>query len=222
MELNLRPASVVKAGKRAAQRPYLITAGVCVLTALGAWWQYYENAASETEKVTQVLKGKAEPLAMLEKKIKDAQGEVDTLARSVQPLAQLAQERDYWVNLLAELNSKIPKDYIWITSLELAGGGPKPDAEAPEVPGKPAQGRPRPAKIPSVILMAKGLYLSRDAGNNAGPAVVDEFIANLKTSKLVDPVDDAKAGYVRANDDTFEWAFKFVLPLKLTNPISLQ
>ena len=221
MELNLRPASVVKEGKRAAQRPYLIAAGACILSALGAWWQYYENAASRTDEVTEKLKQKAAPLAALDRDIKAAQGEVDALIKSVQPLAQVAQEREYWVNLLADLNSKVPKDFIWITSLDLASNAGK--KEEPEAPAKPGQNRTKPAKTPSVILMAKGLYLSRDAGNNAGPAVVDEFIANLKTSKLVEPIEDARAGYIRQNDDTVDvWAFRFVLPLKLTNPISFQ
>lgn len=221
MELNLRPASVVKAGKRAAQRPYLIAAGVCILSALGAWWQYYKNAASRTDEVTKKLNQKATPLAALDKDIKAAQSEVDALIKSVQPLAQVAQEREYWVNLLADLNSKVPKDFIWITSLDLASNAGK--KEEPEAPAKPGQNRTKPAKTPSVILMAKGLYLSRDAGNNAGPAVVDEFIANLKTSKLVEPIEDARAGYIRQNDDTVDvWAFRFVLPLKLTNPISFQ
>ena len=125
------------------------------------------------------------------------------------------------MNLLADLNSKVPKDFIWITSLDLASNAGK--KEEPEAPAKPGQNRTKPAKPPSVILMAKGLYLSRDAGNNAGPAVVDEFIANLKTSKLVEPIEDARAGYIRQNDDPVDvWAFRFVLPLKLTNPISFQ
>ena len=125
------------------------------------------------------------------------------------------------MNLLADLNSKVPKDFIWITSLDLASNAGK--KEEPEAPAKPGQNRTKPAKPPSVILMAKGLYLSRDAGNNAGPAVVDEFIANLKTSKLAEPIEDARAGYIRQNDDTVDvWAFRFVLPLKLTNPISFQ
>ena len=218
MELNLRPASVVKADKRAAQRPYLIAAGACILSALGAWWQYYENAASRTDEVTEKLKQKAAPLAALDRDIKAAQGEVDALIKSVRPLAQVAQEREYWVNLLADLNSKVPKDFIWITSLDLAS-----KKEEPEAPAKPGQTGTKTAKTPSVILMAKGLYLSRDAGNNAGPAVVNEFIANLKTSKLVEPIEDARAGYIRQNDDTVDvWAFRFVLPLKLTNPISFQ
>ena len=70
--------------------------------------------------------------------------------------------------------------------------------------------------------MAKGLYLSHDAGNNAGPAVVDEFIAKLKESEFVEPIEIAGEGYVRANDDTADWAFKFQLPLKLKNPINIQ
>lgn len=259
MELNLRPASVVKEGKRAAQRPYLIAAGVCILAALGAWWQYYERAVLVTTKLTKILHtGRAtlkdyeqvygrvaamkdaipvgeHPISVfggsngpfiseledLDIKIKAARSEVDSLAKSVRPLAQVAQEREYWVNLLADLNSKVPKDFIWITSLDLASNAGK--KEEPEAPAKPGQNRTKPAKPPSVILMAKGLYLSRDAGNNAGPAVVDEFIANLKTSKLVEPIEDARAGYIRQNDDTVDvWAFRFVLPLKLTNPISFQ
>lgn len=221
MELNLRPASVVKEGKRAAQRPYLIAAGVCILSALGAWWQYYENAASRTDQVTEKLKQKAAPLVALDKDIKAAQSEVDALIKSVQPLAQVAQEREYWVNVLAELNSKIPKDFIWITGLELASNAGK--KEEPGAPAKPGQIKPKTAKAPAVDLTAKGLYLSTSAGNNAGPAVVDEFIANLKTSKLVEPIEDARAGYIRQNDDTVDvWAFRFVLPLKLTNPISFQ
>ena len=229
MELNLRPVSVAKAEKRAAQRPYLITAGVCALAALGAWWQYYERAAVATDEVTVTLKSKAEPLATLKKKIKDAQGEVDTLAKSVQPFAQVAQEREYWVNLLADLNSKIPKDYIWVTSLELvAGGAQKPEGEVPAEP----QGKQKPDKKdkakkadsggPSVILMAKGLFLGPEAGNNQAAAVVDEFVEKLKTSKLLTPSDDAQKGFVRPNADTNEWAFKFAIPLMLTNPISFQ
>jgi hypothetical protein len=38
----------------------------------------------------------------------------------------------------------------------------------------------------------------------------------------VTPIEEASAGYVRANDDTADWAFKFQLPLKLKNPINLQ
>ena len=228
MELNLRPASVAKAEKRAALRPYLIAAGLCTLAAIGAWWQYYERATVVTAEQTQTLNEKAEPLKSLDDRMKTARGEVDKLAESAQPLEKIAHEREYWVNVLADLNQRIPKDYIWVTTLELAAAeAPKKEGEEPDNSGKPQQGKSKSKKGgdrggPATILIIKGLYLSRDAGNNAGPAVVDEFIKNLKESPHVEPIEEASAGYVRASDDTLDWAFKFVLPLKLRNPINLQ
>ena len=85
----------------------------------------------------------------------------------------------------------------------------------------PAGTRPVVVSRP-VIINVRGLYLSKDAGNEKGPAVVNDFIARLKESPYFEPIEDAKEGYMRANDDTNEWAFKFVLPLRLKNPIALQ
>ena len=228
MELNLRPVSVANAEKRAAQRPYLIAAGVCVLAALGAWWQYYEHAAVLAAEKTDKLNQDAAPLLALEKKMKDARAEVDKLAESAHPLETIAHERAYWVSLLEDLNKRIPKDYIWITNLELqTPDAVKKEADAAEPAPKPTSAKVKPKKGgdgggPSVKLMAKGLFLGVGAGNNAGAAVVDEFVTNLKDSKLMIPSDDANDGFVRPNADTNEWAFKFVIPLKLKNPINLQ
>lgn len=229
MELNLRPVSVAKAEERAAQRPYLIAAGICALAALGAWWQYYERAAVATREVTQTLTEKAAPLKTLDDRMKAAKSDVDKLGESALPLVKVTQEREYWVNVLADINQRIPKNYIWVTNLELAPPElQKKNNEEPENPAKPPPGKGKSKKGgdsggPGSILMIKGLYLSQDAGNNAGPAVVDEFIAKLKESKLVKPIEEPGAGFVRENDDNPSvWAYKFVLPLKLQNPINLQ
>ncbi len=228
MELNLRPVSVVKAQKTAAQRPYLVAAGACALTAIAAWWQYYEHGATQATEKADKLAQDAAPLLALDKKLKDARAEVDKLAESAHPLERIAHERSYWPNLLADLNQRIPKDFIWITNLDIATADPlKKDADAAEPTAKPASGNQSKSKKaekaggPAVILMAKGLYLSHDAGNNTGPAIVDDFIAKLKESEFVTPSDDANLGYIRENDDTSFWAFKFQLPLKLKNPINL-
>jgi type IV pilus assembly protein PilM len=226
MELNLRPVSLEKAEKRAAQRPYIIAAGVCALVAVGGWWRYYERATTVTEEQTAGLAEKIAPLTTLETKMKAATAEKAALTESAQPLVKIAREREYWVDLLADLNKRIPKDFIWITSLEIAADNPKRPGAAPAPsrnapPGKTPPKKGADRETPAAILMIKGLYLSREAGNNAGPAVVDEFVKNLKESQLFEPVEEASAGYVRASDDTAEWAFKFVLPLKLTNPINL-
>ncbi len=227
MELNLRPVSVAKTEKRAAQRPYLIAAGIAVLAAIGAWWQYYERAAVATTEVTQTLDQKAAPLKTLEDRMKVARGEVDKLGESALPLEKVTQEREYWVTLLADINQRLPKDYIWVTNLDIdPPEALKKEADAPDAAGKTPQGKVKSKKGegggPTTILRVKGLYLSRDAGNNSGPAVVDEFIKNLKESKLVKPIEEG-AGFVRENDDNPSvWAYKFVLPLKLQNPINLQ
>ena len=230
MELNLRPAGVGKAEKRAAQRPYLIAAGLCALAAVAAWWQYYERATVTTQEEAQKLEEKAAPLKTLEDKIKKAGGEITGLVNYAQPLLKVTDERDYWTNLLADLNQRLPKDFIWITSFET----PKPDLlrrepEAPENIAPPAPGgntRPRRGEeraTPSVTIMVKGLYLSHDAGNNSGPAIVNEFTDKLKESPYVEPILDANAGYQRESDDNpLVWAFKFALPLKLRNPITLK
>ena len=227
MELNLRPVSVAKAEKRAAQRPYLIAAGICALAAIGAWWQYYERAAVATTEMTQTLDQKAAPLKTLEDRMKAARNEVDKLGESALPLEKVTQEREYWVTLLADINQRLPKDFIWVTNLDIdPPEALKKEADAPDPAGKTPQGKGKSKKGegggPTTILRVKGLYLSRDAGNNSGPAVVDEFIKNLKESALVKPIEEG-AGFVRENDDNPSvWAYKFVLPLKLQNPINLQ
>ena len=179
-----------------------------------------------TDEVTQSLNEKAAPLKTLDTQMKAAKSEVDKLAESALPLAKIAQEREYWIHLLADINQRIPKDYIWVTSLELAPPEKK-DAGVPEAPSKtPGKGKLKKGgeNVDSGPgLTIKGLYLSTSAGNNAGPAVVDEFIAKLKESQLVKPIAEASAGFVRENDDNPSvWAYKFVLPLKLQNPINLQ
>jgi hypothetical protein len=229
MELNLRPVSVVKAERQAAQRPYLVTAGLCVLGAVAAWWQYYERATVVTQEAAQSLEQKAAPLKNLETKIKTARADIANLEALSQPLLHVTRERDYWVNVLADLNQRLPKEHIWLTAFETptADAAAKAAQPPPEGADGPAN-RPRPRRgeevrsEPPVIVMVRGLYLSADAGNNAGPAVVDEFIAKLKESPYVEPIEDPGAGYQRASDDTPEWAFKFALPLKMKNPISLR
>ncbi len=224
MELNLRPVSVAKAEKRAAQRPYLAVAGACVLTAVAAWWQYYEHGAVQATEKAEKLNQDAAPLLALDKKMKDARAEVDKLAESAHPLEKIAHERSYWPGLLADLNKRIPNNFIWITNLDIVTpDAQKKEPDAPEPAARPTSGRTaKPKGGSSVILMAKGLYLSHDAQNNTGPAVVDDFIAKLKESEYVIPSEEARDGFVRANDDTNEWAFKFQIPLKLKNPINLQ
>src|SRR5215212_1556830 len=49
MELNLRPASVVRQHQIAEKRPYLILAGICLWAIIAGYWLYYTKAAAATE-----------------------------------------------------------------------------------------------------------------------------------------------------------------------------
>jgi type IV pilus assembly protein PilM len=224
MELNLRPASVVTAERLASQRPFMIAAGVLVLAGLASWWQYNTHAAEETRKVTGDLSNKVAPLSALEKRIISTRGEIESLQKDAKPLIRTAEEREYWSKALADLNSRLPAEYIWITAFELPS---KEDLNKPKIDEPPARGaRPAPRgqepKVAPVKVFVRGIYLSSDAGNAAGPNVVDEFAKNLQDSPYFQPVLNGDEGFERESPDTQKWGFHYAIPLLLKNPIDLK
>ena len=211
MELNLRPASVTKADRISAQRPFLIAAGVCVLACLAGWWQYFERAADTTAEVTERIQSQSAPLADEEAKIKKAMDEIENLKKSTKPLLKAVEEREYWVKVINDINQRLPQDYVWVTSFEL------PKIEERETTAVPT----KPKEAPPVILTVQGLYLSKDAGNSDRTKIVDQFLKNIADSAYVEaPKDESKI--IRGSDDTAHWAFPYSFPLKLKNPIDLK
>jgi type IV pilus assembly protein PilM len=227
MELNLRPASVVTAERISSQRPFMIAAGLLVFAGLASWWQYHARAAAETRKVTVTLTEKARPLQADEKKIKGTRDEIQALQDYVKPLVKAVEEREYWSNAIADLNSRLPVEYIWITSFQPPSKEELKKAEADAAAAGTAPGAKKkpgaaPAEAPPVRIMVKGVYLSRDAGNNAGPNIVDEFAKNLQDSPFFEPILKPEEGYMREADDTQKWGFGFAIPLQLKQPIELK
>lgn len=228
MELNLRPASVAKAEKLSSQRPYLIAAGICVLAGLAGWWQYYANAASKTKEETGALELKASPLTSIQGRMSSAKNEIARLETFSKPLIASVTERDYWVRVLQDLNSRLPKQFIWITEFKpptqeaLAKAAEEEKRAAASAPRGSAAARKAP-EAPPVIVEVSGLYLGADAGNNSGLAsTVDEFVANLKESPYVEYMVDLAPEFIRSPENAGEWAFKWTLKLKLKNPIDLK
>ncbi|MEI9894876.1 MAG: hypothetical protein WDN28_13570 [Chthoniobacter sp.] len=66
MELNLRPARVVRRHELAVTRPYLIIAGLCALLALTAWWLYFLQATKTVADATEKLSPKVMELQKYE------------------------------------------------------------------------------------------------------------------------------------------------------------
>jgi hypothetical protein len=201
-----------------------VAAGVLVLAGLASWWQLNAQEATETKKVTEVLAGEAEPLKRVNSNIQNEVREIEALEKYAQPLISIIHDREYWLKVIDDLNVRLPKDYIWITAFE----PPTPEElkkinDAEKAAEATPKKKPTPgvaAAVPDVWVTIRGIYLSRDAGNDSGLAsTVDAFLANLKESPYVTPVEDERL--VRDQDISAHWGFKFAIPLKLKNPIDL-
>ena len=213
MELNLRPVSVVKRHKLAERRPYIILAGVCTLLALAGWWLYYDHAAAVTNQVSESLSPRVETLKGLEKRMDAARADIKAQQDTAAPLLTAVDERVYWVKVIEDINTRLPKDLVWVTSFEARNPVVKAtDTDAPA--GKEKKGAPS-----GPVLMLKGLWLYNDRPEPA--TVVNDFIAKLKESPLYVTVDDPNQGYMRAQPNNNEWAYEFAIPLVLKNSITL-
>src|SRR5438477_793803 len=68
MELNLRPASVIRAQALEKRRPFLMLAAVCFILALVGWGIYYARAAQEMRQSTERLQPKIDKMRAAEAK----------------------------------------------------------------------------------------------------------------------------------------------------------
>ena len=209
MEVNLRPASVVRKHRHAEQRPAFILAGVSVVLAILTWWLYYLHAASTTDAVMQSIKPTVAQLQDFESRMTSVTNEIKGQTESAAPLLEAVRDRDYWLRILNDINSRQPKEYIWLTGFE-----PKVvNVETNAKKGAPQNSRNQAPQTQTVVQL-KGLYLQ----NEQQTKVVDDFIKNLSESDLY-TVDKEKQKRTVANDT--EWAWEWSVPIVLKNPISL-
>jgi len=242
MELNLRPVSVAKAEKAASQKPYIIAAGIAILAGLAGWWQYYENAAKKTEEQAEALELKANPLSGAQSQMKTAESKVGEMLQAAQPMVELTRAREYWVNVLNEVNASLPADNIWITKFSPPTHEEmKAAEEAKAVQEKVSKPSKKEKEENPLIVRISGLYLGNAAGNANSQGTLDDFIKNLdKPESLLDtkeadpekkqrkrePMATVPAAedpeFVRSQENDTDWAFKFQFKLKLKNPIDLK
>ncbi|HEY3901672.1 MAG TPA: type IV pilus assembly protein PilM [Chthoniobacter sp.] len=209
MELNLRPARVVRRHQLAEKRPYLIIAGLCALLAMVAWWLYLLQGAKALDEETHRLDPKVATLQKYERLINEAKKQITAEQDTAAPFLSAVDERSYWVQIIEDINTRLPKEYVWVTNF---------DVKVPErnaAPGRPvpgaAAGANRQGRGDQIIL--KGLYLA----NPRNAQVVDDFVNKLSESQLY-TVDKAHLERSLPNDK--EWAYDFKIPLTLNNPIS--
>ena len=116
------------------------------------------------------------------------------------------QLREAYPDILAELSSKIPDRFLWITEILPAG----------ESPQKGVSPKTQDAILNTLVI--KGLYLD----NPRQAAVIDDFVNALQSSTIFafDEKEKSKIITQRGSPSGDYWAYPFSLRIPLRNPVT--
>ncbi len=226
MELNLRPASVIRAHEVERRRPFLIGAAACVIAALLGWSVFYMHAAGVLNAIKQRVDAKVSTLRGFQTRIDGIRKEATTLDSVASPLLDAVNARSFWPQLLEDLNARLPKENIWVTELvplsngkPVMGGAATTPGTAPAAAEQAAPARPGAGRGPAIDgLLIRGLYL----WNARQQEVVVDYFKNLVGSPFfkIDPKNQQRVIKPTMPNNT-EWAFPYELQLDLKQPLPL-
>jgi len=228
MELNLRPATVVRRHDLERRQPFFIAAAACILLALMGWSAYYTRAAQGAQQAAETLRQRNGIMGVAEGQLDKVKKQIAALDNTATPLITAVNDRNFWPQILEQLNSRLPESDIWITELAATSGGKllgvsdKRAAESsPTPPPIAAAGAATKGTTSAAIdgINVRGLYL----WNPKQQEIVVDYLRNLAKSPLfaVDPKTPER--FVKSNsvpNDT-EWAFPFELQLTLKKPVKM-
>jgi type IV pilus assembly protein PilM len=230
MELNLRPASVVRRQRLARRQPFFLLAGACFLLGLLAWAFYFMRTAQVDRQVADTLQVDLERMRELESRIKRLDRETATLDAAARPLLQAIDDRGAWLQILDDLNERLPKENMWITELAPTSEGRivgETGASAANAPGynptpplRDVPAGPVGAKnIPQIDgVFVRGLYLS----NPEQQEIVVDYFRNLLSSTVFEVDPDKQSEVIRpSTPSNTEWAYPYELRLRLRKPFPL-
>jgi type IV pilus assembly protein PilM len=228
MELNLRPAIVVRRHDLEKRQPFFIAAAACILLALLGWSAYYTRAARVAQQTTQTIRQKNDTMHVVEGKLDKLKKQITALDSTAAPLITAVNDRNFWPQILEQLNSRLPQSDIWITELAATSGGKllgvseKRAAEiASTSPATPAPASAARAATSASIdgINLRGLYL----WNPKQQEIVVDYLRNLANSPLFAVDAKTPERFIKSNsvpNDT-EWAFPFELQLVLRKPVKM-
>ncbi len=231
MELNLRPAGVVRAHELTRRRPFFILAAACFILGLVGWGFYYVRAAKVEEQASERLTEKVDGMRRLETQMNNLRKQTNTLESAANPLTAAVNDRTFWTEIIEDLNARLPKENIWITELVALSGGKqigvgdlksgRPEtAQLPAATPTPAAAGARAAPSePSIDgIFVRGLYLF----NPKQQELVVDYFRNLIGSPYfaIDPNNQSKVIRPTTPNNT-EWAFPYELRLDLKKPVKL-
>jgi type IV pilus assembly protein PilM len=230
MELNLRPASVVRRHDLEKRRTFFIAAAACILLALLGWSAYYTRAAQVAQQTAETIRQKNDTMRVAESQLDKLKKQITALDNTATPLIAAVNDRNFWPQILEQLNSRLPESDIWITELAATSGGKllgvseKRAAESgftpPPTPaaGAAARGAAAGGNVIDGINV-RGLYLY----NPKQQEIVVDYLRNLAGSPLFVVDTKTPERFIKSNsvpNDT-EWAFPFELQLTLRKPMKL-
>jgi type IV pilus assembly protein PilM len=222
MELNLRPASVARRQTAEKRLPYFMATAACLLVALLGWGAYFRRAARVEDRAAFQIEEKITAIRRIETQMIQVRKETAALDTQSVPLIAAINARGFWPEILDDLNSRLPKEDIWVTELiPTSGGKPLSDAESRSVV---AAATPPPRAGGTVAgpaidgLLIRGLYLF----NPKQQEVVVDYFRNLVGSPWfeIDPNNQAKV-IKPTTPNNSEWAFPYELRLDLKKPMPL-
>jgi type IV pilus assembly protein PilM len=227
MELSLLPASVVRRQDLERRRPFFIAAAACVVLAMLGWSFYYTRAAQVTRETADVIQQKNASMRGAEAQLDKLKKQIASLDSVATPLISAVNDRDFWPQILDDLNARLPEADIWITELgatsggKLLGAGEKRAGEiAPAQPSTGAATKTVPAGANSIDgILVRGLYLY----NPKQQEIVVDYLRNLAGSPffVVDPKTPERVIKSNSVPNETEWAFPYELQLTLRKPVKL-
>ncbi len=223
MELTLRPASVVARQQRERRQPFFMLAAACVILGVLGWGLLYLRAAQIQRHASERLEEKIEVMNQVDRQMAQVRKTITALDKVSTPLLAAIGDRDFWPQILEDLNARLPKQDIWITELVGTSAG-KPlsmdVARVENAPSAPPASRDVSAAAESAIdgLLVRGLYLD----NPRQQEVVVDYFRNLIGSPFfaIDPNNQAKVLKPTTPNNT-EWAYPYELRLDLKKAVKL-
>lgn len=186
VSINLLPPAL-KGKSRIGQIAMVIgLSAACISAPLLAWGVHLSRNAEWAGIQADALTPKMKVLKDTTARIKDLQKEIEETLKVTKPLEKAVYERRYWMTLLDQIHSCLPKEFVWITSfdIDLSRETKGEDAEAgakPATPSSPAAAKGQQGNPPPVRYLLKGYYME----NPRNVGVVDAFGASLKQQSEV-------------------------------------
>jgi type IV pilus assembly protein PilM len=121
MALDLSPHSVKAAKDVGAKKPRLYIAAACLLAGLGSIMIYNKSAASAFARETGKYELEVEKFAKYDDQIKAQEKRQKIEEARAGYLANVINQRSFWVNMMNALNAQFANEKIWITQISMVG-----------------------------------------------------------------------------------------------------